>query len=314
MTNKPTRIVLACDESGAKGHADKDEEFPGQVGVFAGVMVPEEHLRRVAPLFQAIVTKYQPEDGKLHIANLYPEIQEALRHDVYDAIRTAVVPCFWYAVHVAGFHKAYLDLKAHVDEARSKQRSRIKFNGRSVKPPSLHVELFEGLYGNLIAFCQERGETDLAIEVRMDNVDSPIVRNFDEVARGLLDFGPKTTRRRGFDPATRNVYEVSIRTQVKNPEALGLIAKVHELKLNAVTTEKTDGPVLAADVLANSLAHLFHNRSDDERYRALNRPEAIAGHPLARYLDSFRNWGEYSFPDTFYRHPKDTERQLKAEG
>jgi hypothetical protein len=42
--------------------------------------------------------------------------------------------------------------------------------------------------------------------------------------------------------------------QLKNPEALGLVTNVHELKLNPVTM--TDGFVLAADVLANSLAHL----------------------------------------------------------
>lgn len=34
-----TKIVLACDESGAKGFADRDESYPGEVGVFAGILV-----------------------------------------------------------------------------------------------------------------------------------------------------------------------------------------------------------------------------------------------------------------------------------
>ena len=34
-----TKIVFACDESGAKGYADQTESFPGEVGVFAGILV-----------------------------------------------------------------------------------------------------------------------------------------------------------------------------------------------------------------------------------------------------------------------------------
>jgi hypothetical protein len=30
-----TKVFFYCDESGAKGYADKNEIFPGEVGVFA---------------------------------------------------------------------------------------------------------------------------------------------------------------------------------------------------------------------------------------------------------------------------------------
>jgi hypothetical protein len=36
----PQFIVFACDESGAKSYADRDEQLLGEVGVFAGIMVP----------------------------------------------------------------------------------------------------------------------------------------------------------------------------------------------------------------------------------------------------------------------------------
>src|ERR1700730_10290608 len=221
MTNTPTHIVLACDESGAKGCANKDEEsWPGRSLCW-------HHGARRAPadrphLFsKQSLQNIRAEGGKIHISDLSLDTQEGLRCDVYDAIRAAGVLCFWYAVHVAGFHKHYLRLKGLVDEARSKSSSRIKFSGRDVnlKRHYLHVELFEGLYGNVIAFCHERGKTDLSIEVRVDNTDSSIVRKFDEVSRGLLDFSQRTTRRMGFEPATKNWYEVTIRTQLKNPEA-----------------------------------------------------------------------------------------------
>jgi hypothetical protein len=51
------RMVLACDESGAKGYADRDEAFPGEVGVFAGILMPEEVSREKMPDFHGLVTK-----------------------------------------------------------------------------------------------------------------------------------------------------------------------------------------------------------------------------------------------------------------
>jgi hypothetical protein len=39
-----THIVIACDESGAKGYAGGGEKFDGEVGIFAGLMVPDEIL------------------------------------------------------------------------------------------------------------------------------------------------------------------------------------------------------------------------------------------------------------------------------
>lgn len=41
------KFILACDESGAKGYADQDEQFPGQIGVFAGLLVPDQILAQV---------------------------------------------------------------------------------------------------------------------------------------------------------------------------------------------------------------------------------------------------------------------------
>ena len=66
-----------------------------------------------------------------------------------------------------------------------------------------------------------------------------------------------------------------------------------------------DGFVLAADVLANSLNHLFKNRKDEDRYSALNTPEAVSTHPLAKHLDAFNDWGAGDIVgDRLYRHPK----------
>ena len=78
---------------------------------------------------------------------------------------------------------------------------------------------------------------------------------------------------------------------------------IRSLSIKPVGEE--DGFVLAADVLANSLNHLFKNRQDAVRYSDLNTPEAVATHPLANYLDTFNDWGVGDIiGDRLYSHPK----------
>lgn len=67
------KVFFYCDESGAKGYANQNESSPGEVGVFAGILVPDECLAEVKPSFDAIAAKYSPPSGKLHIADLAPE-------------------------------------------------------------------------------------------------------------------------------------------------------------------------------------------------------------------------------------------------
>jgi len=67
----------------------------------------------------------------------------------------------------------------------------------------------------------------------------------------------------------------------------------------------SDGLVLAADVLANSLNYLFKHRDADALYGPLNCMDAVAGHPIAAHLDAFFNWGSGDcIGDGIYRHPK----------
>jgi hypothetical protein len=148
----PTKLILACDESGAKGYADQDEAYPGEVGVFAGILIPEECLERITPKFQGIYDRYKPASGKLHIADLQDHLKEALRRDVYGAIRDFRLPCFWYAIHVAGLHNWHksneaiiADAKHKLLEARGGKAPRVKRGSPRSNPASMHVQLFLGL-------------------------------------------------------------------------------------------------------------------------------------------------------------------------
>ncbi|PKR48445.1 hypothetical protein [Thalassospira marina] len=304
-----TKIVFACDESGAKGYADQTESFPGEVGVFAGILVPEECEAVARPEFQAIVDKYKPQVGKLHIADLTPEQQEALREDMYGAIRKLKLPCFWYAIHVEGLHEWHSTQSALLNNAKqtaltAKPVPRVKLGSDRATLPSMHEELFAGLYGHLIAFLEERNRKKVAVEVRTDQIDTPIVKNFEAFAKRLLSDDPYLKTVTGWDTVTKTVVEGQIEIGVRIPPEMQIETVVTQLAINAVRDDD-DGYVLAADVLANSLNYLFKTRSQSELYAPLNRPEAIANHPIADSLAAFLDWGSGDvMGDGLYRHPQ----------
>ena len=62
--------------------------------------------------------------------------------------------------------------------ARGGADPRIKRGSPREAPASMHVELFSGLYSHLVAFPFERGRQGVVIEVRTDQVDTPLVKQF----------------------------------------------------------------------------------------------------------------------------------------
>jgi hypothetical protein len=307
-----TKVFFYCDESGSKGYANQGEAYPGEIGVFAGIMVPESEIDRVKPAFDSIAEKYAPPSGKLHIADLAVDAQQSLRNELYEAIRQCGLPCFWYAIHVEGFHKHHVDLQAMLQQhaatskaARGDVEPRVKRGSPRVDVPSMHVALFSGLYSHLVAFLLERKQSKVDVVIRTDQVDNPIVKQFEQVADQLLNEDPEVIKATGFDTVAKKVVSGSITTSIHWPDEFKLSPVVQGLSISTVAD--SDGLVLAADVLANSLNYLFKNRDVGARYQPLNRPEAIAAHPLAEHLDAFAHWGsEDPVGDGIYRHPQAT--------
>ena len=303
-----THVIFACDESGAKGSANRQETYPGEIGVFAGFLVPREIDTDARPEFQTIYNRYKPPTGKLHLAVLLPDQQEGLRQDVYAAIRKLNLPCFWYAIHVEGFSHWHLIEKENLEDSKraaleARPKPRFKPNNPGLKVPSMHQALFEGLYERLIAFLEERKQKMVSIEVRMDQVDSPIVKNFEAVANRLLDDDPHLRRVKGWDTKTRKTVNGSIQIDVIFPSTLSIETIVSSLMIRPIRDK--DGYVLAADVLANSLHHLFKHRAQSELYKALNEPTAIEDHPISDQFAAFCDWGNGDLiGDRLYRHPK----------
>ena len=303
-----THVIFACDESGAKGSAKRQETYSGEIGVFAGILVPQEIDADARSEFQTIYDQYKPPSGKLHIAILPPDRQESLRQDVYAAIQKLKLPCFWYALHVEGLNNWHLIEKERLEDSKRsmlkvRPEPRIKLNNPRINVPSMHEQLFEGLYERLIAFLEERKQKLVSIEVRMDQVDSPIVKNFEAVAKRLLSDDRHLRPVKGWDTKTTQPVHGSIQSDVIYPSTISIEATVSRLIINPIRDE--DGYVLAADVLANSLNHLFRCREQSELYNALNEPTAIEDHPIATHFDTFYDWGNGDLiGDRLYRHPK----------
>lgn len=304
------KVFFYCDESGAKGYADRDEAYPGEIGVFAGIMVPEECLATVKPAFDKVAERYRPASGKLHIADLTPEQQGAMRNDLFTLIKSTKLPCFWYSIHVAGLHAHHqLIINLHKQQReefiaeRGDSECRIKGRSSREDPVSMHVQLFEGLYAHLLAFLLERERQEVDVEIRTDQVDTPLLKRFTDVAKELLDNDPHVAKTTGFDTIEKRVVTGSVTTVVKWPPELNFSPVVRSLSIDKVPD--SDGLVLAADVLANSLYYLFKRRSADALYGPLNCKDAVAQHPLVAQFDTFFNWGGGDIiGDGMYRHPK----------
>lgn len=308
------KVYLYCDESGAKGYANRPEAHEAEVGVFAGILVPESHYQTVAANFDAIAAKYAPGEGKNHITDLPVEQKGALRDELFAQIKAAGLPCFWYAIHVQGLHEDFKKEQVRLQTMRQQQQAaragaqpRVRTGSPREEAKSLHVELFSGLYAHMVAFLAERGQSDVEVEVRTDNVDTPILEQFREVAADLLDTDPQVITLKGYDTVDKKVVEKEYQIKVEHAPELDFNPVVRSLAID--TAPATDGLVLAVDVLSNSLNYLFSHRAPQELYQPLNRPEAIANHPLAAHLDAFGDWGSGDFiGDMLYAHPKQQVR------
>lgn len=194
-----------------------------------------------------------------------------------------------------------LHANAQAELAASNPTPRIKVGSPREKPESLHATLFTGLYAHIVAFIEERNPGPADIVVRTDNVDAPIAKLFRQKAEDLLCSGGRTSTSTGFDTVTNTVVSQQIRFEANIPPELQVTTTVHTLSITPVGDE--DPIVVAADVLANSLCHHFHNRPAEQLYSDLNRPSAVVTHPLLNALASFKDWGGPDISDRMYRHP-----------
>lgn len=136
-----------------------------------------------------------------------------------------------------------------------------------------------------MAFLEDNHVESVALQIRTDRVDTPTTRRFQKSALRFLDDGPSESVTTALDTEANRVVSGSVKTQVDWPDWLRLTVSVEELSVECAD----DGVTLAADVLANSLNHMFSHRDESERYGPLNDNAAIKHHPLAGHFSLFGN-------------------------
>lgn len=293
-------ITFVIDESGAKGYSDNREQHEGELGVIAGILIPEEHVSPVESNLNSIASKYLSE-GKLHITDLESKDQESLRGEIFDYLLSTGVRWTYEAMYVEGLHDHAQLVATMVNQAKENRRSKVKISGNE-KHDLLHAEMFMGAFGKGVAFCMDNVGHQFHLNVITDNVDKPILKEFNESAECLLNVGEKRVRKiTGFDPESKTVVTGSISSKItQGHDALGDFSGV-SFEISVSESALT----LAADVLANSVHHHLASLQKFNPGCALNTKEAIEGHRLVQIVCGVSG-GELEAPqvaDTIFRHP-----------
>jgi len=293
------RVVLVCDESSAKGRADKTERRPGEVGVLAGLILLEEQTDAFRRALEPLVRPYHTTGAKLHMASVPEDKRDTLRDDVFELIKAHNVACLYEAIHVEGFHAMHQTMDNLVQRIREGQPEHIVRLTRDEDPALLHGQLFQGLYGKALVYCRENGWENVDLKVLVDRVDESILRLFREKAKEILDFEPKRSTTEFFDRLGHQRHSQTVTSVV--PEAESLFGY---LRPASTTIDPSDDSIVfAADVLANGVAYHFSRRTGDQIGQPLDSRAAIAGHPLEALIGCVTEPGGYSFVDTVLRHP-----------
>lgn len=252
----------------------------------AGLLIHEKIAQDTHAAFHLIYDSFRLEHtDKLHIADLSPSQQGDLRNQIYSTIVSLDLPCFWYALHVEGLHRYYAEFQELLPKYRPATSPRFKRGSPRENPPLLHEKLFEGLLCNVLAFLEEYHIESVALRIMTDPVDASTSKRFKMAVEHFLDDSPLETRSTALDTETNQIVAGLSKIEIHWPDWLRLTVEVNELAVECVE----DGTTLAADVLANSLNHLFIHRSPNELYGPLNDAVAIKRHPIAEHFRLFNN-------------------------
>lgn len=293
-------FTFALDESGAKGYSDNREKVKGELGVVAGVLIPTEHMPRVAFCIERIIEKFKP-NGKLHITDLSRSDQESLRREVFEYLTLVKARWVYEAIYVEGFYSTSRFTSFLQDKAKQNRRSSVKVSANK-KEVLLHSELLLGAFLKAVAFCLDRAGKTIHLDVITDQLDASIVKAFRSDANRVLNVGKKIEHKvTGFDTTTKKKLRGSISTEViEGTDALG--------DFSGVTFEiaVSDNPLtVIADIVANSVNYHLSSLQDQNPGCRLNALEAISGHPLAAlvYGVTGQETDAPQVADTIFQHP-----------
>lgn len=300
------KAYLICDESGAKGYADKSEKYPGETGVFAGFIITDEHIEDLKKDIIRIAIKYFNEE-KWHIYSLSNELMELLREEVFDILAEKNLTCMYEAIHVEGFkaeHELHKDLR-RIGESNLKSGVKLSSNPN---PPSLHESLFQGLFCKALAYFIDSLDENDELIVISDKVDKPIMKKFFKKANDVTDFSPREYKETAYDTKKGEVVRGTIHIKDNMLEQY----KMYDIQ-SANFSVELDTPydclTLAADILANSINYIFKSRLDYQIGKPLHNDCSVNQHPLIKQFygiiyEERMPWTS----DTIYMHPRERKK------
>jgi hypothetical protein len=292
-------IYFICDESGAKGYSDKQEQYLGETGVMAGFIIPLENIDEVRTDLDAISQKFTS-TGKLHITDIPPDDQEKLRNEIFNYLIIRKIPCLYEAIYSQGFYEHSESIKEIKRNIKKQRKSNIKLSGNPTKE-LLHEQLFQATFGKAIAFCLDYVGKTIKINVITDRIEESILKQFNKAVDTLLNFSaPTKIKKTGFDPQKGKVVKGEICSSMEVPDKF-----IDEYSGISFSIECEDTSLtLAADIIANSLHYHFKEKSNSSVGDSLNTCSAITGHPLEKIMygvwdDTKQNY----YADALFEHP-----------
>jgi len=273
------KVMLICDESGAKGYASQTEAYPGEVGVVAGFSVgggPQFDGLKDA-LRQAISGFPFDKHTKFHITDLADDEQHQLRDSVFYVLKAHDVPLCFGASYVDGFNRAFEHDKYRYFEIVEKARSNNIGLTNNYTPPLLQGELFYIFFGKSIDFLVTHNILVDSAVVVTDQIDSQIRKEYLKQSERLLNISSGGNRGwNEFDYDTKGISrsEIKITIQTTNP------MDVHLRSMTSTIEVDNNELTIAADVLSNSVKYYLEQYGRETRFHALNTRAAIQNHPL----------------------------------
>ena len=296
-------VFFVCDESGAKGFADKPEQAVKEIGLLAGVIVPKAAETAVRNKMAAIALKCPPSaDGKLHITGLGEADSEALRKEVFQLIKDNNLACVYSATAAEGFYASFQQLKTAEAAAAAAKPAHIVDKNPRLKPDRLHAELFHWAFGVVIAWCEKQygKEAETTVRVCTDPVEGKILQGF-RAAAAELTSGPldQTRELEFYDKAAKKPLTARIEAKFEEAEAYGPASHIK------YTVQVDDEAfTLLADVVANSLFDHIKKKFAAGGIDDLHGAAAVEGHDLAGSVYGLNTAGGVPrLSDVVHRHP-----------
>lgn len=257
-------MVLVLDESGAKGYADKTEEFEGDLGVMAGILYTRQEMFEIELMLSQIIKPFNEHiTGKFHIADLKKEHQNELRNLIFSSFRNIKLRWLYKAIYSQGFHQS---------EFKEKR------GGTGNTKASLHVELFRHIFLHSLMLAASVNKVNLNLLVVTDTIDNGILQKFNKEANYFIDLlmGKKREFFRYIKSEANGKYKKEYASILTSSDSFPQFEKI-QFKIKCKNTPLT----LAADILANSTYYYLRKGLKVNNSAHLNNLNAIADHPLS---------------------------------